>query len=243
MPTSEESHKRVHLWETLKFAHTHVKRLQKFGETRWWAKSKAASNIFGTFDDNSKEIYSTLILALLEMAESTDFDSITCSEAQSLLENFCKYETLLISFIMIKIFEYVTPASNYLQTEDIDFIQAYHLVTNGKSMVNEMYDKFDLIVKKTNAFLNYINQIETFRSKDIVIEHELPQQMLRKRKRIVDETTEDSVITDTMKKFEVFKSVINQAIQSISQSLDLLSDSKFTDIAEKIRIDNVELKK
>ncbi|CAH1106639.1 unnamed protein product [Psylliodes chrysocephalus] len=132
-------------------------------------------------------------------------------------------------------------------------------------MLNDMYDIFDLIVKKTNAFLNYINQIETIRNKDIVIEHELPQQRFRKRKRMVDETTEDSFITDPMKKFkvEVFKSVISQAIQSISQrfeankqiyenfsglitrnfkSLDLLSDSKFTDIAKKIGIDNVELK-
>ncbi|CAH1102029.1 unnamed protein product [Psylliodes chrysocephalus] len=95
------------------------------------------------------------------------------------------------------------------------------------------------------------------RNKDIVIKHELLQQRLRKRKRMVDETTEDSVITDPMNKFEVevFISVINQAIQSISQrfeankqiyedfsdldsrnfeSLDLLSDSKVTDIAEKL---------
>ncbi|CAH1111197.1 unnamed protein product [Psylliodes chrysocephalus] len=114
-----------------------------------------------------------------------------------------------------------------------------------------------LIFKKTNAFLNYIIQIEIIRNKDIVIEHELPQQRLRKRKRMVDEITEDSIITNPMKKIkvEVFKSVINQAIQSISQrseankqiyedfsdldyrnfkSLDLLSDSKFTDIAERL---------
>lgn len=216
-----ESHKRMELWEKLYKKENRVKRLVKIGDTRWWSKSKSVFNLFGSFENQSNEMYSVLLMVLYQIANSTDFDAKTCSEARSLLENCCKFETILISFFMMRLFSYLTPASKYLQTEGIDLFQACHIVNSAKENINSLFNEFEVIKKKADDFVTHINNLEEI-DEVVNVETEFPSLRSRKRKKMVGEMSDDHIVQNPLKKFEieVYKVVINNAVQSIDKRFE-----------------------
>lgn len=121
-----ESYKRNAVWKD-KIGDKNLKRLKKISNTRWWSKSKALETIFISYKDQTNELYSALLIVLHTISTDTEFDGKTSSEAQSLLNAWTTFETLILSFIFMFIFQHLTPASNYLQTKGIDFHQAFNI--------------------------------------------------------------------------------------------------------------------
>ena len=111
-----------------------------------------------------------------------NFDNTTCSKAQSLLECWPKFETILLAFIYLKLFQHLTPASNYLQTKGLDFTQAFHIINNTTVCIKAFINDFDSIMQKATNFLSQIDQCELLSNTNVVIETELPEIRTRKRK-------------------------------------------------------------
>lgn len=83
-----DSYKRMNVWieqnNTIN-ERVSLKKLQKVGEnnTRWWSREKSLFWVF----EGKHCLFLTVISALNFVMQSPDFDSKTCSEASSLIEN------------------------------------------------------------------------------------------------------------------------------------------------------------
>ncbi|KAF0695675.1 zinc finger MYM-type protein 1-like, partial [Aphis craccivora] len=122
-----------------------LRRLQNIGITRWWAKDKAPETIF---DVNR---YAVLLKTLYSIAYSDRFESNVRFEAQSILQIFLKFDTILVAFVFKTLFKYTTPVSKYLQTVSLDYLTAHQLLKSlGKQLSNMAIDSistFDNIFK------------------------------------------------------------------------------------------------
>ena len=124
----KESYKQMNVWEdVLKENSKSLKVLRSLGSTRWWSKAKAIEKIFGSSKSSSTNSAGVLadILVALHIISENDGHTFTASrqkDANSLIEFFSKYETLLTAFTFQAIFEVTTPLSNYLQSRGLDLL-------------------------------------------------------------------------------------------------------------------------
>ncbi|GBO02260.1 hypothetical protein AVEN_42318-1 [Araneus ventricosus] len=93
-----------------------MKRLKLIGETRWSGKFNAAAVIFGRFEKPSVSTFINLLTCLSIIQNLEKFDAKTKHEANALLHNLLKFETILTAFSYLYIFETTAPLSSYLQT-------------------------------------------------------------------------------------------------------------------------------
>lgn len=70
------------------------------------------------------------------------------------------------------IFSITTPLSSYLQSKNIDFIQAYHLVDNAKRELKRLRSdsKFEELIESANNFSKDHNLSESHFKESLVIE-------------------------------------------------------------------------
>lgn len=97
-------------------------------QTRWWAKDKALSKVFGSSGKKENSLYFIIIKALLKVANNVKSNSEVRSTAKSYRESLLKYETILTVFVLRSIFDVTTPLSEYLQTSGLDILKAYNMV-------------------------------------------------------------------------------------------------------------------
>lgn len=124
---------------------------------------------------------------------------------------------MLLSFPLFSLFDILTPASNHLQTEAIDFMQAYHIVISAKENIQKKFDKFYEIKNLADKFVKYLCDLDLLH--DIEIQTEFPLKRTQNIKKISDKLIPNSVIIDPYKNFEitVYKTLINNAVVSIEQ--------------------------
>ncbi|XP_065321026.1 zinc finger MYM-type protein 1-like [Gordionus sp. m RMFG-2023] len=86
-----ESYKRMDAWvkQNNSTGQNKLRRLQKIGETRWWAREKALKWTYG-----KESLLPITISALRFIIDNKSFEAKTSSEAQSLIDNLCKFKTL-----------------------------------------------------------------------------------------------------------------------------------------------------
>ncbi|KAF0768024.1 zinc finger MYM-type protein 1-like [Aphis craccivora] len=91
------------------------------------------------------------------------FNSKPRNDALSLLKKICSFETILVAMMFLQIFKITTPLSDYLQTQNLDFVQAY----------NQISCTYTTIAK---CFANYFkSKIENHEDQiDIEIKEEFP---------------------------------------------------------------------
>uniref|UniRef100_A0A803KFL2 DUF4371 domain-containing protein n=1 Tax=Xenopus tropicalis TaxID=8364 RepID=A0A803KFL2_XENTR len=234
-----ESYKRLSVWTEQVSSQRHgqekLLRLKKIGDTRWWSKPRALSTIFGSCSDQSKELYSTLIYCLEHISLSPQFDSKVVSEAKYLIYGWTRYETLLVSFLFMQIFEIATPVSDYLQTSGLDILQAWRMVEMAKSQFQKLRPSFAKLVALVNAFIEKIDHSLDEMSVSAEVEKSLPQKRVARKKRMPGELARDEPTVDPLKGFEVhtYYAVIDQAVGSIdnkfSKNEKLIQDLAFLD--------------
>ena len=116
------------------------------------------------------------------------------------------------------LFEILTPASKYLQTQGIDFIQAWRLVDNAKKEVSKMFTRFEEIDRKATEFILFIDESKDFKS-DVDIQTEFPKRRLSRKKAMSGEKSNDERNLNEKKRFEIetFKVIVNQTSVSIEE--------------------------
>jgi len=88
--------------------------LERIGQTRWSSGGRALRKLFGSYTDQSSEFYSDLLIILQQVIEAPDSNGSVRYEAQKLIENLRKFETILMAFTFIRIFDITTPVSDYI---------------------------------------------------------------------------------------------------------------------------------
>ncbi|KAF2905272.1 hypothetical protein ILUMI_00904 [Ignelater luminosus] len=115
------------------------------------------------------------------------------TDARSLLDAWTSYETLLLVFTFMAVFQHLTPASSYLQTQDLDINRAFNITRNAKKKVEQLHDSFAGIVSKVNKFINTINENDLFEEIGSYIEAEfLPTRQKKVKKMPGEECINES---------------------------------------------------
>src|SRR6266516_220971 len=113
-----------------------LKRLQKIGATHWWSKDKALNGIFGKGSDTETvcKQFSVVLETLQTISISPQFDNKDRFQSKALLNNWCKFETVMTGFIYHEMFKITSPISKYFQPQTLDYLSAWNniIVLKGK---------------------------------------------------------------------------------------------------------------
>ncbi|KAE9528830.1 hypothetical protein AGLY_012405 [Aphis glycines] len=201
-----ESYKRMNVWiETLKKSNTNtgvkkLRKLQKIDETRWWSREKALKWVFSGDDC----LFTTVLSDLDFVSNSSTFDPKTSSKAASLRDKLCDFNIILTAHLFLEIFKIVEPTSKYLQTSNLDMLSAWEMVEHSKEMIGKI--KFSLVFSNAKQFSFSMNDVlsETDISETVIVQSELPQPRIRKKKKNFDENCADELIkANVVDKFRI----------------------------------------
>lgn len=217
------SYKRMSKWtehlDQIVDGRAKLRKLQKIGVTRWWAKDKALKTIFDI------ERYFVLLKTLFNIAYTNEFESKVSFEAQSILQMFLKFDTILTAFIFKTLFKYSTPVSKYLQTISLDYLTAHKMIESlQKKLCNMRKDSistFDNIFNDALAFATSDNDILSQNKIELEIETKLLCKRQRKIKKLFEESATDesnSAFDNTKHKYRV--SVYQVVIDTASTQLN-----------------------
>lgn len=222
-----ESYKRMDVWENVRNDPRH-KRLQMIGETRWWAKHAASSNIFGSFNGSKGPLYVDVLFALDTLEQSEEIKPDIRTKARSYKQSLLKYETLMTAFTYLRIFELTTPLSKYLQTSGLDLLKAHQFVISTLQKIEVIQRDICGVKAAVSKFIEWASVkidehcdtegIET----DIVIEDCIPEKRLRRKNRMDGETGRDEPIEDAFMYFtvNVHNRITDQVIESLKNRFE-----------------------
>ncbi|CAI6344788.1 unnamed protein product [Macrosiphum euphorbiae] len=167
-----DSYKKMGVWkeiqEKLTTGQNKLKKLQKIGETRWWSREKA---LLWMFDGNDC-LYPIVINALDFVATSKTFDPKSISEANSLKEKLCQFNIIVTAHLFLPIFKSIGPTSTYLQSKNLDILNAFLMVDKCIADISNL--KFENVLKSSKDFVlkmnNSLHKIAL--NKEIFIENE-----------------------------------------------------------------------
>ncbi|CAI6369830.1 unnamed protein product [Macrosiphum euphorbiae] len=214
-----DSYKKMGVWkeiqEKLTTGQNKLKKLQKIGETRWWSREKA---LLWMFDGNDC-LYPIVINALDFVATSKTFDPKSISEANSLKEKLCQFNIIVTAHLFLPIFKSIGPTSTYLQSKNLDILNAFLMVDKCIADISNL--KFENVLKSSKDFVlkmnNSLHKIAL--NKEIFIENDFPKNRRRIKKLMFDEVCDDEAPTDPKQKFrvEVFQCIIDQLRTSLTE--------------------------
>ncbi len=219
---------------------TSFKRLAKHD-----GKDTALGNIFGTYDSPVPERFILLLQTLQKITSSKEFDHKATYEASALYEKWIKFETILTAFVFMRLFQYSTPVSKYLQTKGLDVMTAYRMTQSlGKSIYN-IRETFGDTHRKAKEFaLSVINE-------GYGVAAELNETRFRKRKRLTIDAGQDEVesLGTAIARFEIdpYKTTLDIAATEIDRrfsknedlykDIALLEPRRFQEVEEQLRND------
>ena len=119
--------------------------------------SESLKKLFGSFNDNTKELFSDLLMVLQHVNQTPNFKGTIRYEAKCLRENLSKFETVLVAFIYIGIFDITTPVSDYLQTPGLDLLQAWRMINEARGKLSKVARDFAAIYQLSTTFINGVN--------------------------------------------------------------------------------------
>lgn len=121
-----------------------IRKIKNFSDTRWTSHDRVISVIHDKFD--------ALINTLNILSSSTD--RVTSSNAHIFLQTIPSFNFILILKLVGRIFSITTPTSCYLQSNNIDFIQAFQLIDNAKQELVALRsdETFNDLVEESNKF-------------------------------------------------------------------------------------------
>ena len=156
----KESYKNMNVWEKQmedNIGHGKLRKLARFCQTRWSSRALALRKLFGSFNDDTKELFSDLVMVLQHVNETPNFKGSIRYEAKCLGENLSKFETVLVAFTYIRIFDITTPVSDYLQTPGLDVLQAWRMINEATDKLSNIARDFAAIYQHATTFINGVN--------------------------------------------------------------------------------------
>ncbi|EZA59350.1 Zinc finger MYM-type protein, partial [Ooceraea biroi] len=206
----KDSHKRLSV-----YLHQNRRvRLAAIGATRWRSRSDATTKMFGRFHywfdsevtgktSQSETVFVSLVMTLCIIGNSKEFNPKVRNEANNtLLQKFMSFETIMVAMMFLLIFKITTLLSDYLQTKNLDYAQAWRLVSVAQNELRDARDKFDQVVNASKRFASVmsnklnekIEEDSSLEMESLCIDPELPCKRIRKIKKMSGELTEDDEI-------------------------------------------------
>jgi len=191
-----------------------LRRLKHFSTTRWTSHDRAIIVIY--------EKFKALIKTLNHLSSSPDSDRDTSSKASSLATTISAFKFVVTMLFLQKVFSATTSLSKYLQSKNLDFIQAIVLIDKVKeSLINLRTEK---------EFLNLINEAQSFAEENNLAEKMFKEIRIRKRKIMPGEVGHDEpqILAINRYKTTVYFTVLDTILSSISnrfkESREILKD-------------------
>lgn len=111
------------------------------------------------------------------------------------MKKFCSYETVLVAMTFLQIFKITTPLSDYLQTKNLDYVQAWRHVSSPHKSPQSIRNNFCDITKATKTFVDFaVKKLNEKELHDIEIEEKLPKKRKHIVKRMDGELTGDEEV-------------------------------------------------
>lgn len=201
------------------------KNLTSIGKTRWWSKDNALTKIFGWHNcDLNSCVYIDLIMALEEMSFSMEFNSSTRFTAGSLLEKLIKFETVLTGKMYLKLFEFTSPLSKYLQTNEMDVVQAHRMVLKTNEELKKISRDYQSTYEVTNKFIKCVNKELERKNSQIRVENDFSITRLR-LKQLDGEIGQKLLQNSPQNKFQVdvYNVIFDTAISSFEKRFNISS--------------------
>lgn len=203
-----------------------IQGIKAFCNTRWTSHDQVINVIC--------EIFKALLKSLNILKDSCD--RITASNTNIFKNIISSFSfVLILLFFKKKIFLVTIPLSNYLQSKSLDFIDALRLVNYAKTQLENFRcdEEYEKIVTESNQF-SLAHDLH---------ENNFKERRTRKKKRMVDENTEDEVLNSAFINYKIntyfnvldnivisFTTRFNSA-QEILKDLSLLSPERLIEFA------------
>ena len=98
----------------------------------------------------------SILIAL--STKSTGFTGIHRSEPNDLKKKLLDYEVIFTAFVYLRIFKCTTPLSDYLQTNDLDAVQARRQVSMVKKNLVAISRDFPQLLESVSSFVQWANK-------------------------------------------------------------------------------------
>ncbi|KAK3917568.1 Zinc finger MYM-type protein 1 [Frankliniella fusca] len=195
-----ESYKRSLLWKSVSsFLCNKTRMLVKLGKTRWWARARACSRIF---TDSEDSLLPVVIVALEIISRDKDLPAKSRAKALGDLSKWCTFETIAVGMLFNKIFQMTGPVSDYLQTPQLDHIQAARLTSQlipdvSGICIDQVLNSAKELADHSNAKLDELNLTKDFTDEFGEIESRVASEATRRRistvPRRLGERSEDEI--------------------------------------------------
>ena len=99
-----------------------------------------------------------MIISVLKIEENVEFVADVRAKARNLKQSLLKYETILLAQIFLNIFNITEPLSKYLQTQDIDILKSYQLVSSALAQLRAIQRDINNIKLLADGFVKWANE-------------------------------------------------------------------------------------
>ncbi|CAH2329470.1 zinc finger MYM-type 1-like [Pelobates cultripes] len=212
-----ESYLRMNVWRE-KSQEESFRSLSVIGETRWWSRDAALTKVFGSFNDPSQALYVDFIQTMAEISRSDHFNADIRYKAGTYLESLQKFHTLIMAQLYLFVFKNSTPLSFYPQTQGMDVLQAYQMVTETVNNLQAHDRDSQMIIDAAKKFAVWANRKLDTTSCKVLIEEDFPSpRRIQREKRMAGELAVDEPILLASDQFRV--EVYNVTLDKIINSL------------------------
>jgi len=195
----KDSYLRMAVWEEK----SKFKFINSIGETRWWAKDKCLSKIFGPYAMPENALFIDLLETLQEISTSTKFNPDVRYKASTLFEKFQTFEILITAHIFLRIFSCTTPLSQYLQTKGLNLITAYQMVQKTLKSLKEQSRDFDTILEKSKRFVAWANNKFNENDSEISVNNNFVEKRISRKKKMSGEKSTDEPIINAVDQYRI----------------------------------------
>ena len=197
------------------------KLLHTIGATRWWAKANTIRKILGSFEKDeaaSKGLFSDVEVMLSVICDSVSSNQTTRDQANELVCRLLQLDTVLTASLNNRIFSITSPLSEYLQTRDIDLLQAQRMVETSTNCFQQISRDFHTVHDRAVKFCNSNNKnlsLQTSEEQEIlVVSTSLLNKRARRRTAHVEEKRDEEVISSPLERYriDVFCAIMDEVM-------------------------------
>ena len=134
-----------------------------------------------------------------------------------LMDSFLKFETILSSFVFLRIYKITTPLSLYLQTKGLDMLQTWRMLEVVAHQINEISRDFEEVHEEAKAFC--ADASEVLEDTDLEVASYLPKKRARKTPRHAGEQCHDQRVSGELEEYKV--NTFNVFMDSIVENLKI----------------------
>lgn len=202
-----ESYLRMHAWEE----NSRFKFISVIGDTRWWAKDRCLTKVFGSFTHLEEGLYIDIIKTLLEIHLSNTFSQDVCFRAKCLVDSLLKYETILTAHIFQHIFVSTTPVSKYLQVKGMNVVQAFQMIKQTIKTLRLQSRRCNVVIEHAKKFIEWANDKLDELDIDCIVEDMFHVKRISKKKECQEKNqamNQKAILTIVLKLMYIMLSTI-----------------------------------